>query len=174
MKDITYRLLHTTDLDQYTALRQRCLREYPNNFGNTYQEEAEAKYPKLIPAIKGTDTDSFAYGAFTEDNNLIGLCGFVREPRIKTAHRGEVVQMFVDTAYAGKGIGKQLLKHTIDKAFENPAIEQIILSLVYGNKAAEGLYKSLGFVEYGKLDNFFKSGDNYTSQLFMALQRAKD
>ena len=170
---MTYRLLHTADLDQYIALRQRCLKEYPDNFGNTYKEEAENKFPKLLPAIKGTDTDSFAYGAFTTDNNLIGLCGFIREPRVKTAHRGEVIQMFVDTAYAGKGIGKQLLKHTIDKAFENPAIEQIILSLVYGNKAAEGLYKSMGFVEYGKLGNFFKTGNTYTSQLFMVLARDK-
>lgn len=168
---MNYRLLHTADLDQYKALRLRCLKEYPDNFGNSYSEETELKFPRLVPAIKGEDAKSFCYGAFTEQGSLIGICGFLREKRIKTAHRGEVTQMFVDTAYAGKGIGKQLLKHTIDKAFQDPSVEIITLSLVYGNAAAEGLYKSLGFVQYGKLDNFFKTGDKYTAQLFMALPR---
>jgi RimJ/RimL family protein N-acetyltransferase len=172
MNEITYRILQQSDLENYKAIRYRCLQEYPDNFGTTLEEELASKFPKLEPAIKGIDKDSFAFGAFDGDN-LIGICGFVREPRTKTKHRGEVIQMFVDTAYAGKGIGKALLKHTIDKAFENPAIEQITLSLVYGNEKAEKLYKQLGFVEYGKLANFFKAGDKYTTQLFMALSRAK-
>ena len=81
--------------------------------------------------------------------------------------------MFVDTAYAKQGIGKQLLQHTVNKAFENPGIELVTLSLVYGNHSAEKLYKSLGFVEYGKMENFFKSGDSYTTQQFMVLGRGK-
>ena len=171
MTNISYRLLQTADLDKYRAIRLRCLKAYPDNFGTTYEEEQQLKYPKLESAIKGQTTDNFAFGAFTANNGLVGICGFVREPRTKTRHRGEVIQMFVDTAHAKQGIGKQLLQHTINKAFENPAIDRITLSLVYGNHSAEKLYKSLGFVEYGKMENFFKSGDTYTTQLFMVLGR---
>ncbi len=171
MANISYRLLQSADLDAYRAIRLRCLRDYPDNFGTTYEEEQQGKYAKLVGAIKGDDKDNFAYGAFTENNELVGICGFVREPRTKTRHRGEVIQMFVDTAYAKQGIGKQLLQHTINKAFENPGIDSITLSLVYGNHSAEKLYKSLGFVEYGKMENFFKSGDKYSTQLFMVLVR---
>jgi RimJ/RimL family protein N-acetyltransferase len=170
MTGISYRILQVADLDKYKAIRHRCLKEYPDNFGTTLEEELQSKFPKLEPAIKGIDKDSFTFGAFDGDN-LVGICGFLREPRTKTKHRGEVIQMYVDTAYAGKEIGKALLKHTIDKAFQNPAIEQITLSLVYGNEKAEKLYKQLGFVEYGRLANFFKAGDKYTTQLFMVLNR---
>jgi ribosomal protein S18 acetylase RimI-like enzyme len=169
--EIFNRQLLPSDYDEYKRVRLDCLKQYPDNFGTTYEEELNATRLKLDCAIKKPDQSNFAFGAFNSGHHLIGICGFVAETRSKTQHRGEIVQMFVDPSYAGKGIGKALLKLSIEKAFANTQIEQIILSAVSSNTSAISLYKKLGFVEYGRLDNYFKSGSKFTSQSFLYLMK---
>ena len=110
-------------------------------------------------------------GAFTDYNKMAGICGLVRDLRSKTRHRGEIVQMYVDPSFAGQGIGKTLLRLTVEKTFQNAEIEQIILSVVYTNDKAIKLYERLGFIEYGKLENYFKTGTRYFAQLFLSLAK---
>ena len=124
----------------------------------------------LLATLRTPDHNDFAFGAFT-GGTLIGICGFVREKRRKAQHRGEIIQMFVDPAFARKGIGRTLLTLAMDKAFENTHIEQIVLGVVHTNDNAVRLYKQLGFVEYGRLEHSFKRGDGYSTQLFLAVTR---
>lgn len=109
-------------------------------------------------------------GAFANEQ-MIGLCGFMRENRKKASHRGEIVQLYVNKEHAGKHIGSVLLKTTIRSAFENPEIGQIILSVVQQNEKANKVYEQIGFSEYGKISNYFKSGETYWDQRFMILYR---
>jgi RimJ/RimL family protein N-acetyltransferase len=171
MQGIFYRQLTPVDYDEYRSVRLDCLKKYPGNFGTTYNEELNSKTLKLTDAIKNADQYNFVFGAFNANKKLIGICGFLGETRLKTQHRGEIVQMFVDPMYSGKGVGQTLLQLSIDKAFENEQIEQIILSAVASNENAMRLYKKLGFTEYGKLENYFKSDNQYTSQSFLYLMR---
>ena len=173
MHNVFYRQLISTDYYEYRRIRLGSLKEYPNNFGAIYEEELNSKSLKLGSAIKFTNDSNFAFGAFSPEEKMIGICGFVTDLRLKTKHRGEIVHMFVDTEYTGQGIGKKLLQLTIDKAFNNNQSEQIILGVVYTNENAIKLYKQLGFVEYGKLEKYFKTGSHYFTQLFLALQRVE-
>ena len=171
MNKIFYRQLTITDCDEYRRIRLECLKQYPDNFGSTYEEELNAQSLKLDNAIKGTDKGNFAMGAFTASNKLIGICGLVRELRLKTRHRGEIVQMYIDPAFARQGIGKTLLQLSIENAFQDTETEQIILSVVYTNDKAVKLYKQLGFIEYGRLENYFKIDTRYFTQLFLCLTK---
>ena len=171
MQKIRYRQLIPADYDEYRNVRLDCLKKYPANFGTTYQEELNSKSLKLKDAIKNAGKSKFVFGAFNSDQKLIGICGFLAETRLKTQHRGEIVQMFVDPFYKRKGIGQTLLQLSISKAFEKEEIEQIILSAVASNENAIKLYKKLGFAEYGKLENYFKSGTQYTAQSFLYLMK---
>jgi ribosomal protein S18 acetylase RimI-like enzyme len=171
MKEILYRQLLPADLNEYRTVRLDCLRQYPNNFGTTYEEELNSQSLKLDKAIKNSNEHNFAFGAFTQDLKLIGICGFLTETRLKTQHRGEIVQMFVDPSCKGQGIGKKLLHHVIDKAFSSEQIEQIILSAVSENEQAVNLYKQAGFIEYGKLKNYFKSNTTYSTQSFFYIDK---
>ena len=171
MHEIIYRQLGPADLAEYRRVRISCLEQYPDNFGTTVQEEIEAAVLKLDRSITHADDHNFTLGAFNTGKVLIGICGFLAETRIKTQHRGEVVQMFVDAGYNGQGIGMALLQQVIDKAFGSPLIEQIILSAVYENKNALKLYERAGFIEYGRLGNYFKSGSGYTTQSFFVLNK---
>jgi ribosomal protein S18 acetylase RimI-like enzyme len=171
MKEILFRQLNPADYHDYKRVRLDCLKQCPNNFGDTYEEALIKESFKVTGAIQATDQYNFAFGAFTENNKLIGICGFITDMRMKARHRGEIVQLFVDSKYNGKGIGKKLLQLSIDKAFANQQTEQIILSVASANENAIGLYKRFGFAEYGRLEKFFKSGEEYLTQSFFCLMK---
>jgi len=171
MDAVIYRQLIPADHNEYKRVRLDCLKEFPDHFGSTYEEEFDSSSHRLTNAIHKADEYNFVYGVFTEIEKLIGICGFVTGSRWKTRHRGEIVQLYVDRAYNGFGIGEKLMQKTIAKAFENEGTEMILLAVVSTNKKAIKLYENLGFKKYGELENYFKSGREYTAQSFFYLAR---
>lgn len=167
---ISFRQLGKDDALLYRKIRLECLKNFPDNFGSTFEEESRIERLKFEIFLSEENTDNFMFGAF-DGENLIGICGFSREPRNKTRHRGEIVQMYVNPAFAGQNIGFDLLQRTIEKALANSEIEQIILSVVAENKGANKLYEKIGFVQYGFINNYFKEGEKYWNQRFMVLER---
>jgi RimJ/RimL family protein N-acetyltransferase len=168
---IEYRKLGKSDKAIYRQTRLECLYKFPDNFGSTYEEESQESQLKFEQIIENEEVDSFMVGVFVEEK-CIGLCGFSRESRNKTKHRGEIVQMYVNPDFSGQKIGKTLLKKTIELAFQNPEIEQINLSLVANNTKALQTYLNQGFVEYGLVKNCFKQGNQYWDLCLMILNRS--
>ncbi len=168
--EIRYRSLQPSEREKYRAIRLECLKNFPDNFGTTWEEESKAASLKLDKALTANNTHDFIYGAF-HNETLIGICGFLQQERLKTKHRGEIIQMYVIPSFSGQGIGTDLLKHSIEKAFENEIIEQILLGVVYTNERAVATYKKLGFVQYGMLEHYFKMDGQSWPQLFMVLER---
>jgi RimJ/RimL family protein N-acetyltransferase len=170
MMNIQYRTLQGEDLGIYRQIRLECLKYYPDYFGTTYEEDLHASSLKFDKVLMAGSGDDFLLGAFA-DEALIGICGFVRGDRIKTRHHGEIVHMYVNPAFSGKGIGTRLLQLTIEKVFENSLVDQIELAVVDNNERAITTYRRLGFVQYGRLENCFKQGEQRWAQLFMVLTR---
>ena len=169
---ITYRILNKSDLEAYRRVRLECLKLHPENFGSTYEEESAGDSLFLDKILAKKDTREFLMGAFHHDE-LIGICGLRQEGRLKTDHRGEIGQMYVRPSHAGKGIGVKLLIAALTKAFENPVIDQVTLGVVAVNESAVTLYKNLGFVQYGRLENSFKGDGKGWPQLLMVLTRER-
>ena len=169
-QNIIYRLLIAEDKNLYRQIRLQCLQNAPENFGITYDEELHKKSLKFDEALENPNSPNFIFGAF-DNAELIGICGFTQQDRIKTQHQGDISQLYVTPAYTGKGIGKSLLRNTISKAFEIKSLEQILLAVMSENEAAISSYKKLGFVQYGLMENYFKQGENYWSQFFMVLRK---
>jgi ribosomal protein S18 acetylase RimI-like enzyme len=84
---------------------------------------------------------------------------------------GEISQMYVKPAYAGKGIGAGLLQATIAVAFANAEIKKIILAVAVINTAAQKLYLKNNFTQYGKLENYFDDSVGASARLFMELNK---
>lgn len=167
---VIIRQLNEMDKSAYRQARLECLKAYPDNFGSLYEEEklkAELYFEKCL---SDRESPNFMFGAFDGDR-CVGLCGFVREDRTRTKHRGEIVQMFVHADYQGQGVGRELLQNVIQKAFETEEMEQIVLSLVASNVGAHTLYKRLGFLDYGLMPNYFKTETGYLNQRFMLLTK---
>ncbi len=109
-------------------------------------------------------------GAFKE-NKLVGICGFMQEKRQKTKHIGELSSMYVKPENSRQNIGTELLKATMQAAFENPFLEQIILAVAEKNQHARNLYLKAGFEVYGRLANYFKDQGEYETQIFMQINK---
>lgn len=170
---IRYDKLNAKDLNAYKGVRIDCLRNHPASFGPTYEEETHKDELKFDPILRDHKKDDFVLGAFSiEQNELIGICGFMTEKRSKTKHRGDISQLYVQPAFQNMGIGKSLLEGTIEQAFSISRIEQITLGVVQNNIIAVQLYKKLGFIEYGRLENYFKSEAASYTQLMMALNQS--
>ena len=73
----------------------------------------------------------------------------------KVRHRAEF-GISVDKAYWGLGIGRALTEACIECA-ENAGYVQLELEAVAENKSALALYRSVGFVEYGRNPKGFRS-----------------
>jgi RimJ/RimL family protein N-acetyltransferase len=112
--------------------------------------EEEVLNPKFMfeTYIESELPDHVMFGSF-DDERLIGITGFNRMARQRASHRGEVVQVYVDSSHRGQNIGEKLLRRVLDYAFTLEGIEQVQLSVFANNKTAIKLYEKLGFRTFG-------------------------
>jgi ribosomal protein S18 acetylase RimI-like enzyme len=150
----------------YREVRLSCLKNAPKYFGSTYEEEV--LNPKLTfeTFIEDDSPDHVMFGAF-DNERLIGITGFNRMARQRAMHRGEIVQVYVDSGHRGQNIGEKLIRHVLEYAFALDGVEQVQLSVIAGNKTAIKLYEKVGFRTFGVQARYFKAGDTYMDQQFM-------
>ena len=164
------RRLVPADSPAYREIRLTSLAEFPASFGSSFEEENQRDDSEFEQSIDSSARTAFVRGAFDGDS-LVGICRFQQEGWGKTRHRGGLQSMYVRPACAGRGIGRLLVQQAVAEAFADPAIQLIMLGVVADNAAANRLYESLEFEEYGRLPNYLLvNGTSYTMR-FMALQR---
>ena len=165
---IIIRKLQPHESGIYREVRLACLKNVPQYFGSTYEEEI--LNPKLMfeTFIEDASPDHMMFGAF-DNEQLIGITGFNRMARQRAMHRGEIVQVYVDSSYRGQNIGEQLIRRALEYAFTLDGIEQVQLSVIANYQAAIKLYEKLGFKTFGLQPRYFKVGDTYLDQQFMQL-----
>jgi RimJ/RimL family protein N-acetyltransferase len=144
------------------------LKNVPQYFGSTYEEEILNPKFMFETFIENDSPDHVMFGAF-DDKRLIGITGFNRMARQRAMHRGEVVQVYVDSKYRGQNIGEKLIRRVLDYAFNLEGVEQVQLSVIANNQTAINLYEKIGFRTFGVQPRYFKAGDTYMDQQFMQL-----
>ena len=165
---ITIRKLQPHESAIYREARLACLKNAPQYFGSTYEEEVLNPKFMFETFIEDESPDHVMFGAF-DDDRLIGITGFNRMARQRAMHRGELVQVYVDPNYRGQNIGEKLIRFVLEDAFGLDGIEQIQLSVIAGNDRAIRLYEKLGFKTFGVQPRYFKVGNTYLDQQFMQL-----
>ncbi len=168
---ISIKRLESQDGVSYRQLRLEALKNYPESFGSSYEEESQADMSKFVQHIGSEAASKFMLGAF-DGSALIGMCGFLQGDRNKTRHRGNVTPMYVEPAHAGQQIGRRLLAEAIKKAFAIPEIEQLELEVVVGNAAAEKLYEQAGFQTDAVMKRQLKVAGQYYDFRHMLLIRS--
>lgn len=137
------------------------LLSYPDE--NSFNVEQEADFLKAktesnneIEIIAEVD----GYVAGTAGIEAIGI-------KDKVKHRAEL-GISVDKEYWGLGIGRALMEACIECA-KAAGYAQVELEAVAENESALGLYKSVGFVEFGRNPRGFRS--RYTGWQPLVLMR---
>lgn len=169
--NVVLRQLLAADRPAYRRVRLEALRDFPASFGSSYEEQRQLATLPFEERLTADASPAFMLGAFDGDA-LVGICAFVSETWLKTRHRGELHQVYVRPAYAGRGLGHRLVRAAVEAGFARPSIEQITLGVIASNAAASRLYERLGFEQYGFLENYLHVNGQYLDQRFMVLTRA--
>jgi ribosomal protein S18 acetylase RimI-like enzyme len=164
------RSLAEADASEYHELRLRALRDHPDAFTSSYEEDRlkPLAWAKSRVAPSAEAPNDFVLGAFA-DGKLIGILGMSVEPRAKVRHKGHVFGMYVAPEYAGRGVGQKLMTHCIRRARGIAAIEQLQLTVTESNIRAKSFYEKAGFRSFGVERNAVKIGERYVHKCHMTL-----
>jgi ribosomal protein S18 acetylase RimI-like enzyme len=89
---------------------------------------------------------------------------------LKQQHKGRIFGVYVAAAARGKGMGRALVMALVERARQDPSLEQILLAVATCQNAAKQLYRSCGFETYGTEPNALKVGSRYIDEDHMILR----
>lgn len=161
------RTLTTDDAEIFRELRLRALREEPEAFGSSWEEENQRPLEQTIARLQAAGMTSF--GAFDDAGNLVGMVRLWRHDGVKTEHKADIISMYVAPEARGRDVGRMLLEAAITHARATLGIEQLLLAVNTVNTAARNLYLAMGFKPYGVERKALKLGDRYLDEELMAL-----
>lgn len=150
------RVLNVEDAEQYQQVRLRALREHPEAFLSSPEEE-ELTPPEQLASRVTPSAQRFIVGAF-DAGRLVGMAGFYQMAPIKARHKGHVWGMYVAPEARGHGLGWVMLVEIIRRGRELPVLEEIVLAVTVGNEAARHIYIACGFVAYGIEPRLIRTG----------------
>jgi RimJ/RimL family protein N-acetyltransferase len=159
------RLLNGEDAAAYQASRLRSLREHPEAFSSSAEEEEGTSLEVIAEQISHTPV----FGAFL-DGRLVGIVSLFRFPRTKTKHRAIVGGMYVAPEARRLGAGKALMQALMTHAHTVEGLEEVVLAVTVGNEVARKLYLDAGFVPYSVEPRYIKVGDRHYDIEWMSLR----
>ncbi|NMO17757.1 GNAT family N-acetyltransferase [Pyxidicoccus fallax] len=165
-ESLTLRRLRPDEAEVFWGLRLRGLREHPEAFGASLEED-EVRPMEVVRARLGA-ASQVVLGAF-DGERLVGVAGLRREDGRKVAHKAVVWGMYVLPEYRSRGVGRRLLVGIIEEGRRMAGVERLLLTVVAGNASAQALYRSLGFQTYGVEPAALKIGEAHIDKELMCL-----
>jgi RimJ/RimL family protein N-acetyltransferase len=163
---MSVRILTRADAAAFRELRLRALKEHADAFTSSYEEDVQK--PMAATEERLDARDNTFWGAFV-DGRLQGIVGLTREPRMKNAHKADIVAMYVAPESGRRGLARALLQAVIDHARNVAGLEQLVLSVTRSNHAAAELYRTTGFVTFGVEPRAIKVAGEYFDKERMIL-----
>jgi RimJ/RimL family protein N-acetyltransferase len=158
----SFRRLLASDASTFQQLRLESLRNHPEAFSATWEEE------RLQPLVWFAERleNSVVLGAWRGDS-LVGIAGLFVPLSARQRHKNVLWGFYVQPRERGTGLARELLDRIIGQAATRA--EEILLNVAASNVPAQRLYKKAGFQEYGLERRAFKTGDRYDDDILMSL-----
>lgn len=163
------RILTEKDAAAWWRIRLESLEGDPSAFGKSADEHRGTTVEAAADRLRETPPGSFNLGAFDGDT-LVGIARFARHEGLKERHKGYVYGLYVTPTHRGGGIAGALMAALIDRAKDEPGLEQVLLSVAVSQEAARRLYRSFGFETFGTEPNSLKVGATYLDEDHMILR----
>jgi ribosomal protein S18 acetylase RimI-like enzyme len=160
------RRLTQSDLPAYRPLRLAALRDHPEAFGSSFEEE-QADTPEIPMSRLIVRPPGITLGGFVTDL-LVGTACLAVSPRIKQRHKGHVLAVYVTPEWRGTGLARDLMDDLVGHARATGLIT-LTLSVTVGNEPARHLYLRAGFRTYGVEPRSLRIGADLFDEELMAL-----
>ncbi|MSO64628.1 MAG: N-acetyltransferase [Alphaproteobacteria bacterium] len=170
--DLRYRLLAAADAAAFRALRRAALTSDPDQFLMTLPEEDAVPRLFLETVMAQPGEVAGVLGAFVA-GDLVGVVGLLASKLRKTVHLARIVSLYVLPAHRRHGIGTELIRRAVVRAFAEPAVQAMRLEVVAANAAALATYRCIGFVAYGTEPEAYRLGDRAWDLVLMTLPRPR-
>ena len=167
-----FRFLTANDAAEWSRLRLEALRHDAEAFGSSEEEHSLLTLSEIGRRLDPGTGDSFVIGAF-EDARIAGMAGFMRDKGPKRRHKGMVWGVYVTQAQRGKGVGRRILEMLLERVNLTEGIEQVLISVATTQQAASALYRSLGFVPFGREPLALKVNGRFIEEDHMILMLKK-
>lgn len=165
---LVIRALEPTDAAAYQATRLRALREDPDAFLSSYEEEQHQTLDETRARIETLRAAGGAiFGAFDGDR-LVGLTGLAPARHQKARHRITVWGVWVEAAARRRGLSRALLEAALADA-RGRGFELAELTVATTMTAARALYEKAGFLTVATLGRAMKVEDRYIDEVMMVL-----
>lgn len=144
---VTIRRIRPTEGQEFRAIRLQALADSPTAFGSTVAETESrpAKYWVARAAAGAAGEDSVLFVA-EEADAWVGLVGGFVEG--ETERDVELISMWVNPSYRGRGVGRQLVEQLLEWASSRGA-GRVLLWVTENNVEATSLYRRCGFIPSG-------------------------
>jgi GNAT superfamily N-acetyltransferase len=148
---IEIRQLGPDDAAAFKSVRLQGLRESPEAFGSTYEEEVESPLDVVATRLERASAPPMrvVLGAFA-DHALVGIVGCYQEAKVKVQHKAVIWGMYVSPEARGQGLGRRLLESAVAEARAWPNVERVTITVVERVRRARALYLSAGFELFGR------------------------
>jgi RimJ/RimL family protein N-acetyltransferase len=156
------RRLSASDAEAYRELRLEGLRNHPEAFSSSWEEESAKPLSWFIERLEGNIVIAGCGDTF----QLLGVAALGIQQASKLQHKGVLWGMYVRPVARGTGLAAALVERMLVEA--RGIVEDVQLTVVTSNEAAVRLYARYGFKEYGVERRALKVGSRYYDELLMA------
>ena len=158
------RRLNGADAHEYRELRLEGLRDHPEAFGASLEDE-EANPPGWF--ADRLDRNA-VFGGFSDGEALKGVAGLAIPAASKLRHKGLLWGMFVRPDARGSGLAAALVTRVVEHARD--LVEEVKLTVGATNAAAIKVYTRAGFVQFASERDALRVGGQSHDELFLALR----
>ena len=162
------RRLGALEAAAFRELRLEGLRNHPEAFGASWEEESE----KPLDWFKERLERNIVLAGAADNLQLLGVAALGIRQGLKLRHKGVLWGMYVRPEARGSGLAAALVERLLSEA--RGIVEEVHLAVVTSNNAAVRLYTRLGFKEYGLEQRALKFGGRYYDEVLMAYSVTKD
>lgn len=161
--DFYLRRLRGDDATAYKEVRLRALRDHPEAFVSSWEEEQDQTEAWFAERLE----NGHVIAGVSAAGDIVGTIGIRRSQGLRTRHIGSLWGMYVSPAARGTGLARQLLEAGV--AEFGPSIRSVRLCVEANNAPAIRLYESVGFKRWAVEAEAAKVGDTFHDDILMRL-----
>ncbi|MBX6332836.1 MAG: GNAT family N-acetyltransferase, partial [Gemmatimonadaceae bacterium] len=168
MSSIQVQALGPRDAERYQHLRLRSLRESPEAFGTTYDEDLALPIEVVAERLRAVraPVGRVVVGGFVDDV-LVGTAGCMQEHKRKSRHKAVIWGLYVAPEARGRGIGRRLLEYLVREAHAWADVDRLRVTVIERAHAARRLYAAMGFEPFGVEPDAFRQGDVRDTAIYL-------